>query len=108
MILQNLKTTALDSYATVLKKDAFIYLREDHEKPFDFIYIAPPQYEALWLKAMTLLDEKPELLDPEGQVIVQIHPKEYIEDHTFVNFKVIEQRTYGDTMLVFYKKLLEQ
>ena len=108
VILQNLKTTALDPYATVLKKDAFIYLREDHEKSFDFIYIAPPQYEALWLKAMTLLDENPELLDPEGQVIVQIHPKEYIEDHTFDNFKVSEQRTYGDTMLVFYKTLLEQ
>jgi len=108
IIQQNLKATALDPYANVLKKDAFVYLREEHENPYDFIYIAPPQYESLWLKSMVLLDERPNLLDPEGQIIVQIHPKEYIEDHTFINFHVVDQRIYGDTMLVFYKRLLEQ
>lgn len=106
VIQQNLKATSLDPYATVMKKDAFVYLREEHETPFDFIYVAPPQYESLWLKAMIQLDENPRILGSEGSVIVQIHPKEYQEDHSFKNYCVYDQRQYGDTMLIFYRKVL--
>jgi hypothetical protein len=38
--------------------------------------VAPPQYQGMWLKALTLIDGKPELLAKNGSVIVQIHPRE--------------------------------
>lgn len=103
IIQENLKTTKLESYGTVLKKDAFVFLREQHDEQFDFVYIAPPQYKDLWLKAMLTLDENPSLVDSCGIVIVQIHPKEYKEDLDFTNFRVYDKREYGDTILVFFE-----
>ena len=103
-IQQNLQTAQLAAYAIVLKKDAFTYLHEKVERQFDLIYIAPPQYKGLWLKAMQALDENPGLLDMDGIVIVQIHPKEYQENIDFENFQCYDERNYGDTRLIFYEK----
>ena len=104
IIKKNLVATELEPYATVLKMDAFKYLNESHEDQFDYIYIAPPQYEGLWLKAMEALDHNPNLLEPFGSVVVQIHPKEMVEDIGYANFIEFNRRLYGDTMLVFYAK----
>jgi 16S rRNA (guanine966-N2)-methyltransferase len=104
-IQQNLKTTRLDPYATVLKKDAFVYLKEEHTEQFDLVYIAPPQYEGLWLKALQALDQKPQIVRPWEKVIVQIHPKEYQEEITIDNFSIFDRREYGDTLLIFYERL---
>lgn len=107
-ILQNLKATKLEPYATVIKKDAFMYLNEQHDEQFDLIYIAPPQYAGLWLKAMRALDENPQLVRPWERVIVQIHPKEFDEKADFQNFRIYDRREYGDTLLVFYERLSVQ
>ena len=103
-IQQNLKTTHLEPYATVLKKDAFVFLKEEYSEQFDLVYIAPPQYEGLWLKALQTLDENPELVRLWGRVIVQIHPKEFIEESVCKNFRIYDRREYGDTLLVFYER----
>lgn len=103
IIQENLKTTDLADYATVQKMDAFNFLRGDPDRSFDVIYIAPPQYQGLWIKAMQTLDEKPTWLSEDGQVIIQIHPKEWIEDSGYANFMEFDRRHYGDTLLVFFK-----
>ena len=106
VIKQNLKATRLEKYATVLKKDAFAFLREDPRHLFDFIYIAPPQYQDLWHRAMLELDLNPGWLDPQGMIIVQIHPKEFHTSDTYANFTMFDRREYGDTTLVFYQHIL--
>ena len=106
IIQQNLKTTGLEDYAAVHKKDAFTFLREEPEQQFDFIYIAPPQYQDLWHKAMQELDQNPGWSGRWDTVIVQIHPKEFREDNDYTNFKIYDRREYGDTMLVFYERVL--
>jgi 16S rRNA (guanine(966)-N(2))-methyltransferase RsmD len=105
VIQQNLQATGLDPYATVMKKDAFAYLHEEPEENFDLIYIAPPQYQGLWVKAMEILDENPEWVKDEGIVIVQIHPKEYDSIYDYANFTIFDQRNYGDTHLIFYERI---
>jgi len=105
VIQQNLQVTDLEPYAKVIKKDAFVYLREEHEISFNFVYIAPPQYEGLWLKAMHALDEKPDLVGIGDTVIVQIHPKEFKEDIIYTNFVEYDRRDYGDTRLFFYERV---
>lgn len=50
-------------------------------KSFDLIYIAPPQYKAMWQKAMLLVDQNPKLLSDNGQIIVQINPLEWVDEH---------------------------
>jgi 16S rRNA (guanine(966)-N(2))-methyltransferase RsmD len=103
-ILQNLKATDLAEYATVRKMDAFTYLRGTPEQAFDVIYNAPPQYQGIWIKAMQALDENPGWLAESGIIIVQIHPKEYRDDISYTNFEEYDQRNYGDTRLIFYRR----
>lgn len=105
VIQKNLEITQLAPYATVLKKDAFIYLRELPTQAFDFVYIAPPQYMSLWLKAMQALDENPNWVGLSETVIVQIHPKEFVEDIIYTNFSEYDRRSYGDTLLIFYERI---
>ncbi|MEA3328058.1 MAG: 16S rRNA (guanine(966)-N(2))-methyltransferase RsmD [Chloroflexota bacterium] len=107
-IQENLKTTRLEASATILKRDAFVYLHEEDERQFDLIYIAPPQYKDLWIKAMQILDDNPGLLNLDGIVIVQIHPKEYKETVVFRNFQPYDERNYGDTRLIFYDRVSMQ
>ena len=104
-IQQNLIATHLDPYATVLKKDAFTFLNEGHDTSFDLIYIAPPQYQGLWLKSMQALDKNPQLVPLWERVIIQIHPKEFDEKAEFEHFSIYDRREYGDTLLVFYERV---
>jgi 16S rRNA (guanine(966)-N(2))-methyltransferase RsmD len=103
VIKQNLEATDLTYYANVMKKDAFVLLGENPSQKFDYIYIAPPQYKSLWLKAMRMLDENPDWLKTTGSIIIQIHPKEFDESIIYTNFEKYDTREYGDTILVFYK-----
>ena len=103
-ILQNLKTTDLADYAIVRKMDAFTFLNGTPDQTFDVIYNAPPQYQGIWLKAMQALDENPGWLAENGWIIVQIHPKEYQNDLSYTHFEEFDQRKYGDTLLVFYRR----
>ncbi|MEL7627248.1 MAG: 16S rRNA (guanine(966)-N(2))-methyltransferase RsmD [Anaerolineaceae bacterium] len=102
-IQQNLLTTKFSDHAEVLRTDAFTYLAYPPKLDFDLIYIAPPQYKQMWQKAIRLIDAKPELLNEDGQIIVQINPIEW-EELTLENFEVFDSRKYGDTLLVFYEK----
>jgi 16S rRNA (guanine(966)-N(2))-methyltransferase RsmD len=101
-IKENLKTCQLESQAEVRTTDAFAYLRNT-KKSFDLIYVAPPQYENLWVEAMHHIAERPDLVTGNGQVIVQIDPKEH--ETLLLNALTIEQeRRYGNTLLLFYQK----
>ena len=101
-IQSNLQTTQFSKLAEVLKMDAFTYLAQSPDRTFDYIYIAPPQYKGMWLKALRLLDENPGWLAPGGWVIAQIHPVEFIPVK-FSNFTEFDQRKYGSTLLLFYE-----
>ncbi len=83
--------------------DAFAYLARPAATPFDVIYIAPPQYQGLWLKALQLVDARPELLTHEGLVIVQIFPKEWSEPE-LAHLEQVDERKYGSTALHFFEK----
>lgn len=101
-IRQNLALTGLDSGAQVVPGDAFAQLRRRPDRRFDYVYVAPPQYHALWQEALRALDAQPDWLSDDGWAIVQIHPKEYAPldlDH----LEEFSQRHYGSTLFVFYR-----
>ncbi|MCS7222457.1 MAG: 16S rRNA (guanine(966)-N(2))-methyltransferase RsmD [Anaerolineae bacterium] len=100
-IYKNLALTGLSERAEVVRGDSFAYLRRSGLDPFDIIYVAPPQYRGLWRKALEQLDTRPELLTPDGLVIVQIHPRE-AEDMPLRHFVLKSERRYGSTLLRFY------
>jgi 16S rRNA (guanine966-N2)-methyltransferase len=76
-------------------------LTANPDRPFEFIYIAPPQYKGMWSRALLALDANPGWLTETGWAIVQIDPKEFQELELNV-LEELDQRRYGSTLLVFY------
>ena len=78
---------------------------------FDYVYVAPPQYKEMWSKVLLSLDKHVEWLSEDAWVIVQIHPIEYkpIDDRLPIqNLTEFDQRKYGSTLLVFYRRIIDQ
>lgn len=100
VIAENLRTTGLSGQARVLRRDVFRFIAEA-DGAYDFIYVAPPQYQELWAKALQALDEREALLAEDGQIVVQIFPKEYRELE-LAHFEPVDERKYGSTLVVFY------
>jgi 16S rRNA (guanine966-N2)-methyltransferase len=101
-IHENLRHTGLTDGSTVLRQDAFAYLRQAANRRFDVVFVAPPQYKGIWAEVLAELDQQPDRhLASEGQVIVQIDPKEYHEV-PLQQLELFDQRRYGSTMLCFY------
>lgn len=100
-IRANLRHCGFERQASVTRLDSFVYLQRYHGVPYDLIYVAPPQYQGMWLKALTLIDGKPELLAKNGSVIVQIHPR---EETPVALSRLVEydRRRYGSVLLIFY------
>ena len=98
----NLAHTRLDDRARVMRRDAFKLLSQPPDRQFQFIYIAPPQYQGLWLRALEALDGNPAWHNPNCRVIVQIDPREYQPEPRLPKMALMDQRVYGNTMLLFY------
>ncbi len=105
VIEENLASTDLGAGAEVLRMDAFAYLSRKPDTQFDYVYIAPPQYKGMWIKALEGLDTHPEWLVEDGWAIAQIDPREY-EKLSLKEFSEFDQRKYGNTLLVFYERVL--
>jgi 16S rRNA (guanine966-N2)-methyltransferase len=101
-VRQNLTITKFEPRAEILKRDALTYFESQPGEPFDYVYIAPPQYHGLWLKALERIDANIGWLNPDAWVVVQIHPREF-ESCDLSNLIEFDRRQYGSTMLIFYE-----
>jgi 16S rRNA (guanine966-N2)-methyltransferase len=102
-IMENLKLTGLEDGAEIVQQDVRDYLRQTDPDSFEFIYIAPPQYKNLWLDTLTLLDQNPGHLYPDGIVVVQIDPREK-QDVPLEVLVPTDERRYGNTLLWFFER----
>jgi 16S rRNA (guanine(966)-N(2))-methyltransferase RsmD len=100
---ENLILTRFEEKATVVRSDSFSYLERRERRPFDTIYVAPPQYRGLGIRALQSIDSRPEWLAPDGMVIVQIDPKEEAAA-PLTHLTEFDRRRYGGTLLLFYEK----
>ncbi len=99
----NVEHCGFKSQAEIRRADAFSYLSAAPDRTFEYIYIAPPQYQEMWAKALELLDENIGWLSGDGWAIAQIDPKEY-KELIFENLEEFDNRKYGTTQLVFYQR----
>ena len=99
----NVEHCGFKSQAEIRRVDAFAYLASTPDRTFEYIYIAPPQYQDMWSKALELTDDNTSWLSEDGWVIAQIHPKEY-QPLALENLQEFDQRRYGTTLLVFYER----
>ena len=100
----NLRITALEQKAEVLRMDAFRLLTRGADRTFNYVFIAPPQYKGLWKHALLDLDEHPGWLAEDAWVIAQVHPVEY-ESLSLANLVEFDQRNYGSVLFVFYETI---
>lgn len=103
VIHANLKLTGLAEAARVVQADVFAHLREAPESAYDLVYVAPPQYSALWSRTVLELDARPGWLNPDAWVIAQLHPREFSELE-LDRLQLFDQRSYGTTRLAFYAR----
>jgi 16S rRNA (guanine(966)-N(2))-methyltransferase RsmD len=103
-IKENLQVCGFSKQAEVRRGDAFVLLKATPDTLFEYIYIAPPQYKEMWSQALGILDTNPGWLSETGEIIVQIHPREY-KDIELTNLRKYDERKYGSTLLVFYEKI---
>ncbi len=100
-VLRNLEHTRLTEEAEVWRMDAFNFLQREPDRQFDFIYVAPPQYKGLWVKALKMIDENPGWLFDDTWVIAQIDVVEN-QELELENLVLFGHREYGSTKLLFY------
>jgi 16S rRNA (guanine(966)-N(2))-methyltransferase RsmD len=105
-IHENLEVTGFHDRAEVVLGNVFHELEATPSRGFDYVYVAPPQYQALWIRTLERLDANPDWLYPDGLVVVQIDPKEQ-EKLGLRNFPEIDQRRYGNTAVLFYERSSE-
>ncbi|MFT3895698.1 MAG: 16S rRNA (guanine(966)-N(2))-methyltransferase RsmD [Anaerolineales bacterium] len=99
----NVEHCGFASQSEIRRADSFSYLSATPDKKFEYIYIAPPQYQDMWQKALELVDDNMGWLSDDGWVIAQIDPKEYLELR-LENLEEFDSRKYGTTLLVFYQR----
>lgn len=103
-IHNNLRHTKLTDGSIVIRVDAFAYMQTPRVSPFDYIFVAPPQYRNIWKEVLNTIDKDPaHMLKQTGIVIAQIDPKEY-EELQLSGIILLDRRTYGNTMLCFYER----
>ncbi len=98
----NLEHTRLSDRGRVARVDVFDFLN-GAPRAFDYIYVAPPQYKDLWSATLHAIDAQPAWLDDDGEIIVQIHPREY-RPIALRHFEPIDERRYGRTLVLFYAR----
>lgn len=111
-ISDNLKHCQLTERAELIRSDSFAILEQIKDgrwrgDKFDYIFVAPPQYQGLWLKAFEIIDSDPsKFLHENGEVIIQVDPHELrndvAEDWAPSNLALVDERRYGRTLLLFY------
>jgi 16S rRNA (guanine(966)-N(2))-methyltransferase RsmD len=103
-IRENVEHCGFTKQAEIRRGDAFGMLAAQADMQFEFIYIAPPQYQEMWSKALMLVDENASWLTDGGTVIVQIDPLEYAQVE-LESLEETEQRKYGSTLIIFYDRV---
>lgn len=101
----NLAKARVADRAEVVHGDAFAVLQRGTREPYDIVFVAPPQWKALWDRAVLTLDARPEWLAPGGLVVVQCDPSE-VREQQLEHLHEIDQRTYGGVAFLFYGSLV--
>ena len=102
-IRKNLLRTRLECKAVVRRIDAFHLLKRPPARRYDYIFVAPPQYQDLWWKTLAALSQHDGWQHADTRIIVQMDPREFDGARLPRQLTQIDQRKYGGTLLLFYQ-----
>lgn len=103
VITQNLERTGFRDAAQLWVGDALeaISRLSKQGEMFDLIFVDPPYDRGLARRTLRALAES-SLLTPETTIVVEHSRKEEL-DSNVENLQMIRQRSYGDTLVSFYR-----
>jgi 16S rRNA (guanine(966)-N(2))-methyltransferase RsmD len=100
-IRHNLDVTGLAGRAEVAGRDVFAFLAGE-PAGYDLIFVAPPQWQGLWTRAVTLLDRAPGWLAEGGLVVAQHDPAESTP-LDLAHLEVTDERSYSRVRFTFFQ-----
>lgn len=101
-IRQNLQLCRLSHSACISAGNVFRLLLKPPAEPFDFLFLAPPQYRGLWAQTLLELESATTWWHSSSTIIVQIDPSER-EDIELTHWQESDWRRYGNTALWFFQ-----
>ena len=104
ILKENILTCGFTDRSDVVRTAALQYLSANQHLPFNYIYIAPPQYKSIWVQVMNLVDQNKLHYYNDSWIIVQIDPLEY-QPLPLLSLREIDKRRYGSTLLIFYQNI---
>lgn len=107
VIKKNLELCRFTEQAVIMNMDveSALHILSKKEKRFDLILIDPPYEASMTGSALKSIDEQG-LLSPDG-IIVSESSKRMIWDGALKGIKLTDRRSYGDTVVSFYR-IMEQ
>ncbi len=100
-IKKNVKNLSLEGKVDIRKIDARRFL-ESYTGVFDIIYSDPP-YELGVVEEIVLRIHN--VMDENSLVILQCSKRERPKDNANEKIKLIKEKDYGDTLLLFFQKM---
>ena len=97
----NLEHTRLADRADVVAADVFRWL-EGGRGPYDLVFSGPPQWQELWSQSLTAIEAAPGLLADGARVVVQLDPREEVDEPPLTRLQLDQRRAYGKVLLRFY------
>lgn len=103
VIQENLKNIGHEQ-AQLLGMDAFEYLKQYPDQPFDLIFLDPPYRQGLVDKALSLLSQ-PSWLTTSGVIVAETASDERLQ--VLEPFEIRKTSEYGDTKIWYIQRCVE-
>ena len=99
ILKKNILNLKLKDHSRIIEKDILNHFNfQIFKKKFDIIFLDPPYKENCLFALLTNIT-KADLLNKSGIVIIHRHKKE--EDNLPNNFRIIEEKNYGISKVIF-------
>lgn len=99
IIEQNIRALGLESQVTLVKASSSAWLTTNHDEQFDLVLCDPP-HDDLQLSLLTRLAQR---VVPGGLMVVSWPGNQEVPE--FAKFTKLDQRSYADMQLAFYRRI---
>lgn len=108
LVIKNLRMLGFDDRGRVIEREALSALRslDKMKAPFQLVFVDPPYWQGLSEKVLEFLATSA-LIDEYSLVIVETSSNELLPT-AFDNLREFDRRVYGDTAIVFFRRMPEE
>ena len=102
-IRANLAALGFTEQGSAVAGDALGFVGRTRDQ-FDVVFAGPPQWNDLWSKTLSAVDQRDTVLAEGGLLVTQLDPSEDTGDPELTVLTRVDERTYGRTRLLFHER----